>query len=96
MTAITVTVLAELREVLRAYLAQLLPVERVDEYGTVLAHVDLDQAPRRRWDRTAPNFISISSRAMAVSSRSRLHNHFICRLPIARSLATRSPLSAKR
>jgi hypothetical protein len=48
-------------------------------------------------DRAAPNFISISSRdiSMAASSRSRFHNHFSWRRRIARSLVTRSTLSAK-
>ena len=48
-------------------------------------------------DRAAPSFISISSRdiSMAASSRSRFHSHFICRWRIARSLVTRSSLSAK-
>ena len=47
--------------------------------------------------RAAPSFISISSRgiSMAASSRSRFHSHFSCRRRIARSLATRSALSAK-
>ena len=48
-------------------------------------------------ERAAPSFISISSReiSIAASSRSRFHSHFSCRLRIARSLLTRSTLSAK-
>jgi hypothetical protein len=73
---------------------QLLAVEGVDEHGTCLVHLDIDQAPCGA--RAAPSFISISSRgtSIAASSRSRFHSHVSCRLRIARSLLTRSTLSA--
>src|SRR5437588_9848450 len=64
--------------------------EDVVEKPPLAVHADPHTAGRQL-------VISISSReiSMAASSRSRFHSHFNCRLRIARSLLTRSTLSAK-
>src|SRR4051812_21786886 len=75
---------------------QFLAVEGVEEHGTFLVHLDLNQAAGAL-ARAAPSFMSISSReiSMAASWPSRFHSHFRCRRRMARSLVIRSALWAK-